>query len=172
MKKYSAILYLIVFILGIVTVRDYLIRFKSSPNKIVTVDSDVKSIPKIPTAQISFSKIKIIAEVADTPEKRELGLSFRGSLDENTGMLFVFESPNIAFFWMKDMNFPLDIIWIMDNKVIDIDKNVPTPKEGAALNQLPKYSPTDKINYALEVNAGFTDKNKIKAGDEVKIEFN
>ena len=171
MKRYSVLLYIIVFILGIVTVRDYLIRFKSPQQNRNISESVSKPNQSIPGAQISFSNIKITAEVADTPEKRELGLSYRTTLDENAGMLFVFENPNIPFFWMKDMNFPLDIIWIMDNKVIDIDKNVPIPKKGTPLNQLPTYSPSDKINYALEVNAGFADKNKIKIGDGVTINF-
>jgi hypothetical protein len=172
MKKYVVILYIIALIIGVATVRDYFMRSKTSSY----TNSDAVSIPEtqqiIPSAKISFPKINITAEVADTDEKRELGLSYRSSLDENSGMLFVFESPRIAYFWMKDMNFPLDIIWILDNKVIDIDKNVPIPKVGISLNQLPTYSPSEKINYALEVNAGFADKNKIKAGDEVGIIFN
>jgi uncharacterized protein len=172
MKRYSALLCIIVFILGIVTVRDYLIKSRSSQQNKNISESVSKPNQSTLSVQISFSNIKIVTEIAQTAEKRELGLSYRTTLDKNAGMLFVFENPNIPFFWMKDMNFPLDIIWIKDNKVIDIDKNVPIPKENTPLNQLPKYSPSGMVNYALEVNAGFADKNKIKVGDEVGIIIN
>ncbi len=171
MRKYFKLLFILVFILGIFTIKDFLTRVKSSQNN-PAILNDVKSDTNtVKSAQISFTEVKITAEVADTPDKKALGLSFRKALDENSGMLFVLDSPTIVFFWMKDMLIPLDMIWIMDNKVVDIDKNVPIPKEGTPLTQLPKYSPKEKVNYVLEVNAGFAEKNNIKTGDSVSINF-
>src|SRR4030042_2564613 len=65
------------------------------------------------TAQINGQKIFV--EIADTPEKRSQGLSGRDNLSQNQGMLFIFNQPAIPSFWMKDMNFPLDFIWINNN---------------------------------------------------------
>src|SRR3989338_5042145 len=67
---------------------------------------------------IRISNVKIKAELADTPEKRALGLSGRETLGNDEGMLFVFDEPNTRQFWMKNMNFALDIIWIDENKKV------------------------------------------------------
>ena len=82
-------------------------------------------------------------------------------------MLFVFPRKQIRSFWMKDMNFPLDIIWISDNKIIKIDKDLQPEGE----NPKNKYQTIQRVDKVLEVNSGFTDKYKIKAGDEVKFYY-
>lgn len=104
---------------------------------------------------------KIYVEMADTPAKRVQGLSNRKSLPQNHGMLFVFDDYNITNFWMKDMHFPIDIIWIKDDLIIGIQKNIP-------LQPLKYYTPSKPINYVLEVNAGYADRHNIKIGDRIK----
>jgi len=85
-------------------------------------------------------------------------------------MLFVFEQENIRqSFWMKDMNFAIDIIWISDEEIIQIDENIPPPDPGMPDSELKSYLPNQPIDYVLEVNAGFSDENNIKIGDPVKI---
>jgi uncharacterized membrane protein (UPF0127 family) len=83
----------------------------------------------------------------------------------NEGMLFIFQQKEQPEFWMKDMKFPLDIIFINDDTVTDITKNA---KPNDSPNR-PRYKPTTNINYVLEVNAGDTDKKKIQVGDKVTI---
>ena len=172
MKKYSLLLILVVFIFGIITISDYIRNVFRQP-KSKTNEQTILSTNKsaLNTVEIKINDIKIIAEIANTDQSRQNGLSFREKLDENSGMLFVFNTPLKPFFWMKDMKFPLDMIWIMDNKIVDINNNVPIPKPDTPLNQLPKYSPKEKVNYVLEVNGGFADKNNIKVGDNVIINF-
>jgi uncharacterized membrane protein (UPF0127 family) len=83
------------------------------------------------------------------------------------GMLFVFSTSQVRTFWMKDMNFPLDFIWINQNQVVKIDENVPAP-----INKLdpPQVILSDKpVNQVLEVNAGFVSKNHISIGDKVVL---
>src|SRR4026208_1251957 len=63
-------------------------------------------------------------EIAQTQIEREKGLSGRDTLPENSGMLFVFDKPDYYAFWMKDMKFPLDFIWIRDQKVVQITEGV------------------------------------------------
>lgn len=100
-------------------------------------------------------------EIADTLSSRTSGLSNHNKLADDQGMLFVFQDKAIEKFWMKDMKFNLDIIWIADNQIIKIDKNLPA--EGSTPNNI--YSSDVPINYVLEVNAGWADKNDIKVGN-------
>lgn len=112
----------------------------------------------------------IQVSIADTPDKRTKGLGGISSLDQNSGMLFIFDSKQVSpLFWMKDMLIALDIIWIDSGKVIQIDKNVPPPEVGTPDNKLKVYSAGQAVNYVLEVNAGFSDQNNIKVGDDVTI---
>jgi uncharacterized membrane protein (UPF0127 family) len=117
------------------------------------------------TNEVEINDVKIRVEIADNSFSRYRGLSDREELCSDCGMLFVFPEKNKQTFVMRKMKFPLDIIWVADNKIIKIDKNL--PPEGS----MPKnfYSSGAPINYVLEVNAGFTDENNIKAGDMVKF---
>src|SRR4030043_1032375 len=119
-----------------------------------------------PEKTVTINTAKISVQIADTKEKRVKGLSGVSSLPEDSGMLFVFESKGVSpLFWMKDMLIPLAIIWIGDGKVIKIDKNVPIPPTGYQDANIKTYSAGQPIDYVLEVNAGFSDKNMIKGGE-------
>lgn len=117
---------------------------------------------------ISGHEIKVI--VADSENERKKGLSVKSSLSENEGMLFIFDKKDVTpSFWMKDVRFSIDIIWINDGKIVQIDKNVQPPSLSIKDSDLPVYKPKEPIDYVLEVNAGFSDKNNIKAGDAVDL---
>ncbi|MBI2637286.1 MAG: DUF192 domain-containing protein [Candidatus Sungbacteria bacterium] len=105
---------------------------------------------------------KITVELADTSEKTQRGLSGRETLGENEGMLFLFTRPGKFSFWMKDMHFALDIIWIGEDwRVVSITKN-------AVPESFPEhFQPSIPAQYVLEVPAGFADKNGIGVGDQV-----
>lgn len=102
-------------------------------------------------------------EVADTPSRRMRGLSFRESLPAGNGMLFVFPFAAKNGFWMKDMNFALDFIWMSDGKVVSIDRNIPPPAKGTSLTALPIYYPASPVMYVLELNAG--EAESVQQGD-------
>lgn len=124
--------------------------------------------PTGPTVKVNDKVIQV--ELANTPEKARQGLSGRDTLPANSGMLFSFDNENIRpFFWMKDMHFAIDIIWIDDDRIVQIDKNVPPPPTDTADPDLPTYVPNQAIDHVLEVNAGFADKYGIKVGDEVEL---
>lgn len=116
---------------------------------------------KVRAKSIKIDTTEINIEIAKTNDERSKGLSNRTSLNENTGMIFVFPKNSKPVFWMKDTKIPLDIIWINDNKIIGIDKNV-EPELGILDAKLKKYPAPDDVDYVLEVNAGFSDKNNIK----------
>jgi hypothetical protein len=116
---------------------------------------------------VSFGDTKVKVEIATTPDDMAKGLSNRKSLGENDGMLFVFSEPGTPAFWMKDMEFSLDIIWIQNDTVVDIASNLP-PLAG---DYVSTYAPRVPANYVLEVNAGFTAKHRIKIGDKVDVKI-
>ena len=103
----------------------------------------------------------ISVEIADTVRERMLGLSGRVSLSSDTGMLFVFDEPGKYGIWMKDMNFPIDILWL-DNlyTVVDIQKNV-SPETFPEV-----FVPENPALYVLEMNAGAVDEYNVKIGDK------
>lgn len=106
---------------------------------------------------------KIInVEISDTLEKQEKGLSGRQSMPENQGMLFVFDRPDFYSFWMKDMNFSLDFIWIRGDEVVEITRNVKPEDYKPPKSLVPK----NKIDKVLEFNAGMAEKMGIKEGNK------
>jgi len=119
---------------------------------------------------ISVGNTKISVELANSDALRRKGLSGRSDLKASSGMLFVFNQKGIKPpFWMKDMLIALDIIWIKNSEVFQIDKNVQPPKAGTADKDLTLIVPKDPIDYVLEVNAGFSDKNGIVEGTPVDL---
>ena len=114
------------------------------------------------TLIINDTKINLVG-IADTQEKSYMGLSFRESMCNNCGMLFSFEGKREHSFVMRDMMFALDIVWIDENKIVKIDKNL--EPEGHETKHI--YSSGQAINNVLELNGGFADKYNIKVGDEL-----
>lgn len=111
----------------------------------------------------------VVAEVARDPSSRARGLSGRDSLPEALGMLFIFETASYPSIWMKAMKFPLDIIWVRNGKIVDLEENAPPPTVSSRTESLPIYTPDVPARLVLEVNAGFAKKFGIHIGDEVKI---
>ncbi len=123
----------------------------------------------LPTATLHIKNQVLKVEVANTPQTQEQGLSDRASLPEDHGMLFDFTNAadKQPEFWMKDMHFNLDFIWIANNKIIGINPNVPAPQK--TTDPLPTYRPPANIDYELEVNAGWSEYHNIQVGDSVEI---
>ena len=123
-----------------------------------------KNIEDIKFVEIANKKINV--ELALTKIEQEQGLSGRKELDVDRGMLFVFSQTGIYPFWMKDMNFPIDMIWVgEDLKVVYIAQEIKP-------ESYPKvFSSIQKAKYVLEVNAGFSRKNNLKVGDSVVFTY-
>lgn len=114
--------------------------------------------------KIAGQNIKV--DLALTSAEQEQGLSGRPSLDNNTGMLFIFENPGDYPFWMKDMNFPIDIIWVGE------DLRVVYIKKDAKPELYPEiYNPEKDAKYVLEVDSAFSEKNNLKEGDRVEFTY-
>lgn len=118
------------------------------------------------TTKVIINKQQFSAKIADTEEKRQIGLSQTNSLGKNEGMIFIFDNPNLYSFWMKDMKFPIDIIYINNEKIVKIFENVQTQTG----ENLTVYTPDQPANRVLEINAGQSKKYDFKVGDKVTIE--
>ena len=118
--------------------------------------------------EIKINNQILTAEAAATDASRTQGLSGRPSIGVNEGMLFIFDSKDKYGFWMKDMKFPIDIVWIRDNVIIGYEKNV-DPQIGANLADLKIYYPPLPVNMVLELQAGRVDTLRAKFGDKVFI---
>jgi uncharacterized membrane protein (UPF0127 family) len=120
---------------------------------------------KTPTATINNHTFKL--ELAKTQQEKAIGLSKKDMLEENTGMLFLFDKPGNLSFWMKNMKFPIDIIFIKNYHIVTIHRNVMAPKNPN--DKLPTYSPKEPADTVLEVNAGLSEKYKFKEDDLVEL---
>lgn len=122
--------------------------------------SAIKSQKEMTPLSIGDQKLQV--EIANTSQKRSIGLCCRDSLPEDQGMLFVYDEPGNYRFWMKDTKIPLDMFWIDSNKqIVHIEKDVQP-------SSYPKsFGSTEPAQYVLETNAGFADKFQIKNRDNV-----
>lgn len=124
--------------------------------------------PPLPANQLRVGNAVFTVEIASTTIQQTRGLSYRTNLGENQGMLFIFSRPTVQSFWMKDMNFPLDMIWIGGSKVLGFAQNA-APEPGVSLWNLTVYNSPGGTDKVLEVNAGTVAKDNIMIGDTVQL---
>jgi uncharacterized membrane protein (UPF0127 family) len=116
--------------------------------------------------QTASGNVEVFVEIADSPEKMREGLMFRESLPEDSGMLFIFEGEAIRSFWMKNTLLPLDMIFINSElEIVHIEKDV-QPCESDPCRT---YSSQLPAEYVIEVNAGFSQRKDLNAGDSLLI---
>lgn len=124
--------------------------------------------PALPASSVSIGGKVFTTEVADTMLSRTRGLSGRDSLPDGGGMLFVFPTSTGSGFWMKDMKFPIDIVWIRGEKVVGFAENM-QPEPGKTMWSLKIYYPPEYVDMVLEINAGAVKKYGLRVGDMVNI---
>ena len=155
-KKTFIFIFLLIVILALVSIarENFIYKHTASPQV-----SNTKN-----TKHIKLAGVNLTVDLATDNATREQGLSGRNSLAENQGMLFIFDAPGNYAFWMKDMNFPIDVIWIDQNlKVVYIQKDA----EPSSYPNL--FTPKVNAKYVLEVFSGFSEKNNLKIGDSVQF---
>jgi hypothetical protein len=154
---------LAVFI-AVVVIAFVIFEFAQAPQTEDFLDKGLSILPG-DDAKVILGRQSLVVNVARTSEERAQGLSGIESLPDNEGLLFVFDSPGKYSFWMKDMNFPIDIVWIDEGmKVVHIENNIS-----------PDTYPTNFISsrdasYVLEVNSGVVERAGVSVGDSVVIE--
>jgi uncharacterized membrane protein (UPF0127 family) len=117
--------------------------------------------------QGNTEQLELTFEVVNSISSVVQGLSGREEIGSD-GMLFIFPESRRHSFWMKDMRFNLDMIWIADGKVIEVTEGVPYPSPGTLDKNLPYYSPKQPVNMVLEVPAGMSATWGLQPGDEIK----
>jgi uncharacterized membrane protein (UPF0127 family) len=119
--------------------------------------------------EITLPQGKVHAEVANTPASRAQGLSGRSGLSSDEGMLFVFDHSGKYGFWMKDMLFSIDIVWINEDGVVVHVVHNATPASYFVTNPPQTFMNTPDARYVLELASGQAEKFGLYLGTKVKI---
>jgi uncharacterized protein len=120
--------------------------------------------PPAPHARVTIGMRVIDAEVADTPARKQRGLSGRESLAEGHGMLFPYAEAGRHGFWMPDMHFDIDILWIRAGRIVHIEPNVSKDDPERV------YRPSEPADLVLELPAGAAARRGFRVGDAVRID--
>jgi hypothetical protein len=112
-------------------------------------------------------KVKIL-DVLKTNEERARGLSGRTALGADEGMYFSFPEEDSYGFWMKDMNFPIDILWVSKGTLVGFAENA-APQPGVPDSSLTVYTPPQAIGGVLEMTAGAKQRYNLNVGDKIQI---
>ena len=114
--------------------------------------------------QICFQENCFNVEVAETETEQAQGLMNRSDLNENAGMLFSYQDEAERTIWMKNMQFPIDIVWLDKNyQVVYLKKNV----QPCTKSFCPLYKANQLAHYVLELPAGTAEKINLKIGDSL-----
>jgi uncharacterized protein len=120
------------------------------------------------TAEIAVGGVPLTVELAHLPADTSLGLGYREGLAPGTGMLFLFEGPEPRTFWMRGMQFCIDIVWIENGVIQGAAESVCPEPAGTADADLPSYVSPVPVTYVLEVPAGWLDAYGLGAGKPVE----
>lgn len=113
---------------------------------------------------VTFGTSTLIVELALSQDERALGLGKRFFLDEDEGMLFVYEKAGYPAIWMKDMLFPIDIIWLSSSfSVVHVERNVSPSSYPTS------FKPKIPAQYVLETSAGYVDAHGVNLGDTLRL---
>ncbi|MEO9295977.1 MAG: DUF192 domain-containing protein [Nitrososphaera sp.] len=116
---------------------------------------------------VSIGGVKLTADIADTPDKMNLGLGVRDNMTESQAMLFPFKQEGRQGFWMSGMKFPIDIIWInADKRVVHIEHSLPPCPN---IVDCPVHTPDQQAMYVLETTAGFSQRHNVTEGAQVEF---
>ncbi len=152
----------IVILLYVVSIFSLPFLFNMDFDKIVYAQNEEN---KINSSSVTIKNLNINVDLAQTSDQQAKGLSIKNTLNENEGMLFIFDTLKKHSFWMKDMKFPIDIIWINSNhEIVYIEKNI---QPCIFFPICTSYSPPEDSKYVLEVTSNYTTKNNINIGDDV-----
>ena len=130
---------------------------------VISLESQVSLAPSTEKT-ITIGGQVVHIDVADTVATREQGLSGRADLSEDEGMLFVFPEDGSYGFWMKDMLFSIDIVWIsQEGDIVDITSRVSPDTYPEA------FFPQKPVRYVLELSAGFVERHDVQIGDKTTL---
>lgn len=147
------VLYTLIGLFGLIFLTSYLFSSRSMPTLSEYINEKSNLTP------IIYPNGKIFAKIATSSEDLERGLGMTKSLPTDEGMLFVFHELGQRGFWMKNMAFPIDIVWINKDKVV-----VGTSQDISPETYPNIFFPPEPVMYVLELNSGYVRKNEIATG--------
>jgi|YelNatPaOPRAMG01_1025707.scaffolds.fasta_scaffold07076_3 uncharacterized membrane protein (UPF0127 family) len=156
-KKILIVFLLIIVIFGVLTIYFLITNIATNKNS-----------QNFKIASVSIDNHNFSAYIADTLLSQSKGLAAFDSITDNQGMLFLFPEKEVTGFWMKDMKFPIDLIWISGDTIVGFEKDM-VPQPGEPDYDLKVYYPPEPIDKVLEINAGLIDKYNFQIGDLVDI---
>ncbi len=130
-----------------------------------TINFLSKTVAQKPSAIINNHSFDI--DVARTTAEKQIGLTKYTNLAQNKGMYFIFEKADYYPFWMKNMKFPIDILFIKQNTIVDIKENA-SPAALSDPNPT-QFTPKDPADAVLEISSGLSKKYNIHIGDQVSV---
>jgi len=171
MRSFSILAVIIVAIVLFIYIVGYIITVKapefSSELATSTLDQLFTDTHTQKIVILSTSEKVIPAILAQTPVELSQGLSGRESLPMDQGMLFAFPQPGNHGFWMKEMRFPIDIIWLGEDKVVKGVTASITPDTYPTI-----FYPPSPVRYVLELNAGQNIKMGLAIGTKIDFDLN
>lgn len=167
LKKTKPVIFLVSIFLFVIFVNNLLVSTRLVNEKSALADK-LMTFEDNMLVRVMIDKKEYLFEVVNTEESRKRGLSGRREIKAD-GMLFVFDELGYHGIWMKEMLFDIELIWVMDDRVVEITKNVLAPEAGMSLQDLPSYFPKQVVNIVIEVKKGFVEANEIEIGDELVL---
>ncbi|MBD3279628.1 MAG: hypothetical protein GF390_02860 [Candidatus Pacebacteria bacterium] len=128
--------------------------------------ASLQSVADHSQTEIRVGEQVLQVEVVNTSASITQGLSGRSKIGSD-GLLFVLVPPRTPGFWMKEMQFNLDLIWISQGQVVQVDRGVAAPDPSQRLNELPVYRPAVAVDFVLEVVAGQAEAWGIEPGKKI-----
>jgi uncharacterized protein len=118
---------------------------------------------------VIIDHFRIFVDIALTDKQKQDGLSIKNFMNETEGMLFFLGDPTKASFWMKNMHFPIDIIWLDENfSIVHIEEEL---KPCTMAFYCPTYKPVKESLYVLETIAGFANNHHLNIGDRMDFQL-
>lgn len=167
MKKQNKVLIFLISVVIVLLLFFVITKFGERPD--LMNDAKISETQSKKMARLTVGTHQLEVEVVDTPETITRGLSGRTEISAD-GMLFVFDQRRVPGFWMKEMQFDLDLVWIDGQKIIGITKNVPAPSPNTSESQLQLYYPPGLVDKVLEIPAGQADLLGLSENDLVILD--
>lgn len=161
------IIFAIILLSVLIVIVFYNLRINSDKEAFKKDSLSNKQNIKIVFGGLFKPKVSLVAQIASYKDAQIFELSKKNSIDENIGYLTLCESSSKCRFWMKGINYPVDIIWFKENQIVDLKKNISPPEVNQPENELIIYSSSKETDKALTVTGGFSDKYGINIGDKV-----
>lgn len=140
------------------------IYYRLVPQEVLIPQNNYQSYPQ---AIVKIKDKEFTLALAQSEERKEIGLSYLESMPSDHGMAFIYKTADIYPFWMKDMNFDLDFIWVRNGKIVEVTPYV----SSKPIDQFKITKPYTAVDTVIELNVGQIEANQLGVGDTVSMRY-